>query len=101
MFIEWESNRIWYVDKPYRKLGFTHTQRMVVIKLEDDLLMIISPIELTTQCQIKLSKLGTVKYIISPTPTYHQYLSEWWLAYSKAYFFAPHALIEKSTESQF
>lgn len=101
MFIEWESNRIWYVDKPYRKLGLTHTQRMVVVKLEGDLLMIISPIELTTQCQLALSKLGSVKYIITPTPTYHQHLSEWWLAYPEAYFFAPHALIEKRTDLNF
>ncbi|WP_086981110.1 hypothetical protein [Vibrio aphrogenes] len=101
MFTEWETNRVWYIDKTYRKFGFTHIQRMVIIKLDNEELMILSPIELTTQCQLALSQLGQVKFIISSTPTYHHHLSEWWLGYSKAYFFAPHALIEKRTDLNF
>ena len=101
MFTEWEPNRIWYIDKPYRKFGLTHIQRMVIIKLANDELMLISPIELTTQCQLALTELGAVKYIVSSTPSYHQHLSDWWLAYSKAYFFATHALIEKRTDLNF
>lgn len=101
MFTQWEPNRIWYIDKPYRKFGFTHVQRMVIIKLSNDELMLISPIELTTQCQLALSKLGAVKYVVSSTPSYHQHLSDWWLAYPNAYFFATHALIEKRTDLNF
>ncbi|MFV0574157.1 MAG: hypothetical protein ACK5NC_01845 [Vibrio sp.] len=101
MFIEWETNRVWYCDMPFRHFATTHIQRMVVVKLANDELMILSPVELTTQCQLELSNLGTVKYIVSPTHTYHQHLSEWWLAYPDAYFFATHALIEKRTDLNF
>ncbi|MBD1577654.1 MULTISPECIES: hypothetical protein [Vibrio] len=101
MLIEWQKDRVWYEDMPYRKFGLTHIQRMIVVKLEQDKLLVISPIELNTQKQLELSKLGTVKAIISPTASYHQYLSEWWLAYSKAYFYATHALIEKRTDLKF
>ncbi len=101
MFTEWEANRVWYIDKSYRVCGLTHIQRMVVIKLENDELMVISPIELSTQCQLELSQLGAVKFVVSPTPTYHHHLSDWWLAYSKAYFFATHSLIEKRTDLNF
>ncbi|MGO2507504.1 MAG: hypothetical protein ACTH6Y_00775 [Vibrio hibernica] len=101
MLIEWEAGRVWYEDMPYHKFGLTHLQRMIVIKLEDEQLVVISPIELNTQKQLELSNLGTLKAIISPTSTYHQYLSDWWLAYSEAYFYATHALIEKRTDLNF
>ncbi len=98
---EWTPNRIWYANMPYKKYGLTHLQRMIIIRLVDDQLIIISPIELTTKLQLEIAKLGTIKAIVSPTPAFHEHLSDWWLAYSKAYFYATVSLVQKRTDLSF
>ncbi|MDG3085860.1 hypothetical protein P7F88_07030 [Vibrio hannami] len=98
---EWEPGRLWYVDMPYKKLGLMHTHRMVIIKYDGDYLLIHSPVELNTALQTELSALGVIKGVIVPSPTYHQHLSEWWLSYTDAQFFATPTVIQKRSDLNF
>lgn len=98
---EWSKDRIWFQDMPFRFHGIPVGARMTVIKLDNGKLLIHSPIQLTTQMQIELTKLGSVYAIVSPNMNHHLYLSEWWLAYPKAYFFAPPGLQTKRTDLVF
>ncbi|GEM_PF-2049168 len=99
--IVWQENRLWYKDAVYQKWGLSHAHRMVVIKLADGSLLIHDPIELTPQLQQDLRELGEIRCIVTASPSYHQYLSEWWLAYPLAQFFATPTLIQKRTDLNF
>lgn len=99
--IEWSSNRIWYQDMPFKTNGISVGARMTVIRLDNDKLLIHSPIQLTTQLQLELTGLGQIHAIVSPNMNHHLFLSEWWLAYPEAYFFAPPGLQNKRTDLVF
>lgn len=101
MLIEWHPNRLWYADMPCRDLIGHHLRRMIVLKTNEGSLVVFSPIELTTQLQIELSELGSIKAIVEPSPNYHDSLSDWWLAYSQAYFLATPSLIQKRSDLNF
>ncbi|WP_299012926.1 DUF4336 domain-containing protein [uncultured Photobacterium sp.] len=99
--IEWSNNRIWYQDMPFKVNGIPVGARMTIIRLGNGKLLIHSPIQLTTQLQLELSKLGQVYAIVTPNMNHHLFLSEWWLAYPEAYFFAPPGLQHKRTDLAF
>jgi hypothetical protein len=101
MLTEWETNRLWYMDMPYKKYGMYHIHRMIVIKLQDGSLIIHNPVELTIHLQTELTRLGKVSAVISPSMTYHQTLSEWWLTYSQAMFYATPSLISLRSDINF
>lgn len=99
--IPWANERLWYQDHRYQNYKLSHIQRMIVLRINVSDLIVISPIALTTQLQISLSKIGTIKAIIAPSPTFHDSLSDWWLAYPNALFYATPSLIKKRTDLNF
>jgi hypothetical protein len=99
--IEWTKDRIWYIDMPLKVNGIPVGSRMTVIRLENNKLLIHSPVQLTTQLQLELTKLGQVQAIVTPNMNHHLFLSEWWFAYPEAYFFAPPGLQQKRTDLAF
>lgn len=99
--IEWMKDRIWYQDGQFSQLGIAVGSRMTIIKLADEKLFIHSPIQLTTQLQLELSKLGHVAMVVTPNLNHHLFLSEWWLAYPSAYFYAPPGLQQKRSDLVF
>ncbi|MGF1701520.1 DUF4336 domain-containing protein [Photobacterium makurazakiensis] len=99
--IEWSKDRLWYVDMPFKMNGIPVGARMTILRLDNNQLLIHSPIQLTTKLQLALSKLGQVYAIVTPNMNHHLFLSEWWLAYPNAYFFAPPGLQNKRTDLVF
>ncbi|GHA32942.1 DUF4336 domain-containing protein [Photobacterium aphoticum] len=99
--IEWSKDRLWYVDMPFKLNGIPVGARMTIIRLENGQLLIHSPIQLTTQLQLTISQLGAIQAIVTPNMGHHLFLSEWWLAYPQAYFFAPPGLEQKRTDLVF
>ncbi|MGF1760790.1 DUF4336 domain-containing protein [Photobacterium sagamiensis] len=99
--IEWSRGRIWYQDMPLKVSGIPVGGRMTIIRLDNDKLLIHSPVELTTQLQLELTKLGQIQAVVTPNMSHHLFLSEWWLAYPEAYFFAPPGLQNKRTDLVF
>lgn len=98
---EWSKDRLWTRDMPFKLNGIPVGARMTVVKLENDKLLIHSPIQLTTALQLELSQLGAIQAIVTPNMNHHLFLSEWWLAYPEAYFFAPPGLQNKRTDLAF
>ncbi|WP_238930481.1 hypothetical protein [Vibrio sp. S9_S30] len=74
---------------------------MFVVKRNDGILIVINPVELTTQLQLSLSEIGVVGQVITSSPSYHYALSEWWLAYSEAYFLATPTVIQTRSDLTF
>lgn len=100
-FVEWSKNRLWYYDQPQSGASITAHYRMTIIRLPDNKLFIHSPINITPELQQALAKLGTVAFIIAPNKNHNMYLSDWWLAYPEAYFYAPPDLIHKRQDLTF
>ncbi|PSV01308.1 methanol oxidase, glmU [Photobacterium leiognathi subsp. mandapamensis] len=86
--IECHKNRLWYQEQAIKQAGITNNHKMTLIKLSDERLFIHSPIELTASLKAELEQLGTIAAIVTPNKNHHHFLSEWWLAYPDAYFFA-------------
>ncbi|WP_413111769.1 DUF4336 domain-containing protein [Thaumasiovibrio sp. DFM-14] len=98
---EWCPGRVWFVDQALSCWGTPIGTRMTVIKLANEQLFIHSPVELTTELQLSLSKLGQIAFIVTPNHRHHLFLAEWWLAYRDAYFFSPPRLAQKRTDITF
>ncbi|WP_297476714.1 DUF4336 domain-containing protein [uncultured Photobacterium sp.] len=99
--VKWATNRIWYCDMPYRVAGAPMGHRMTIIRLDNNKLFIHSPIEITATLQQQLSQLGEIAYVVTPNKSHNIYLSDWWLAYPQAYFYAPPGLIHKRSDLTF
>lgn len=98
---EWSPNRLWYVDMTYTKLRLAPIHRMIVIRLTDGSIILHNPIDLSTGLQDELSNIGPIKSIVCASPKYHQYLSDWWLSYPDALFYATPTLIQKRSDLNF
>lgn len=98
---EWQANRLWYIDTIYPKRSIPHCHRMVIIRIHDGTLLIHNPIELTPQVKKILSELGQVSAIICASPSYHHHLSDWWLTYDQAHFYATPTSVQKRTDINF
>ncbi len=101
MLVEWHFNRLWYADTSINNCGITNIHRMFVIKKSNGTLIIINPIELSHQLQLKLSHIGKISFVIVSSPTYHYTLSEWWLTYKDAFFLATPTVIQTRSDLSF
>ena len=69
--------------------------RMAVFKLENEHLLVYSPVKLTESLEAELNALGKVKYIIAPNPFHHIYVNGYLKAYPEASFYCTAKLIKK------
>jgi len=91
------GENIWMVDGPVISFyGLPFTTRMVVVKLENNQLLIHSPVNLTNALKAELDKLGQVKYLISPNKIHYWYISDFQQHYPKAITFASDGVQERS-----
>lgn len=98
---EWHPNRLWYIDAKHELFGFRSIHKMIIVRLATGGLVVHNPIAFSSQLQQVLEELGSVKAIICASPVYHSFLSEWWLAYPNALFFATPTVIQKRTDLHF
>lgn len=89
------DRNLWVAEQPLKFMGLPVGTRMTVIRLLDDSLLLISPIQITSEIKQQLNNLGTVKYLISPNLFHHLYLAECQDIYPQALVLAPPGLKEK------
>jgi hypothetical protein len=99
--IECYKDRIWYQHQVTKIANIPVGSKMTIIKLDKSQLFIHSPIDLTPELAASINQLGNVAAVVTPNKNYHHYLSEWWLAYPEAYFFAPSGLQLKRSDLTF
>jgi hypothetical protein len=91
------AENLWIVDGPIIKFyTLPFTTRMTVVKLENDDLLIHSPIPLTAELQKELNQLGEVKHIISPNKIHYWYIDEFKQAYPQAITWASPGVIKRA-----
>lgn len=78
-----------------------YPHRSIIIRLEDQSLMVISPIELTPEIQQTVDALGRVAHVVSPNAIHHLYMGDWKKAYPDARLLASPGLPNKRQDLQF
>ena len=86
---------LWVASQPLKFMGLPVGTRMTVIRLADNSLLLISPIEITSQLKEQLDNLGSVKYLIAPNLFHHLYLEQCQDIYTQAIAIAPPGLSDK------
>lgn len=78
------ASNIWTIEakdyvhyRPPMQPRYPYTHRSVAIRLNDNSLFIISPIQLTSDICNKINALGEVKYLVSPNHLHHLHLGDW------------------------
>ena len=89
---------LWVAEQPLKFFGLEVGTRMTVIKLSNDSLVIISPIEIDLEIQQQLSTIGTVRYIIAPNLFHYLYLAQCQQIYPQAQTIAPPGLTTKQPD---
>uniref|UniRef100_B8HS76 DUF4336 domain-containing protein n=1 Tax=Cyanothece sp. (strain PCC 7425 / ATCC 29141) TaxID=395961 RepID=B8HS76_CYAP4 len=86
---------LWVAEQPLKYFGLEVGTRMTVIRLEQDRLMVISPIRPDTATLAQLNQLGKVSYIVAPNLYHHLFLTPFKRLYSEAELWATAALKHK------
>ena len=89
------DRNLWVAEQPLRFLGLSIGTRMTVVRLVDRSLLLISPIQITSQIRQQLDDLGTVKYLIAPNLFHYLYLAKCKNIYPQALVLAPPGLQDK------
>ena len=89
------DRHLWVAEQPLKFLGLEVGTKMTVIKLLNGSLVIISPIEISSEIQQQLANIGTVRYIIAPNLFHYLYLARVQQIYPQAQTIAPPGLAAK------
>lgn len=96
------SDNIWICDGeavPFYTLAYT--TRMTVIRLANNDLFIHSPIKADSELISQVSKLGNVKFLISPNKIHHLFLQDWAKIFPDAKIYASPGLRDKRKDIDF
>ena len=80
------DNGIWVVERPFRFFGAEFGNRMTVIRLANNKLLLHSPVSLDSQLKQEVDALGKVEYLLTPNAFHGLHIGQWSAAY-------PHALV--------
>jgi len=89
---------IWTAKQPLKYMGLNVGTRMTVIRMGNQKLTVISPIELTEALKAELSGLGMVEHIIAPNLYHYLYAESFKTCYPNATLWATEGLKEKKPD---
>jgi hypothetical protein len=99
---------IWVAEQPFRYFGLSIGTKMTVVRLANQELAVISPIQASDTAIRQLDELGKVGHIIAPNLYHHLFAPSFKAIYPEATFWAvpglkakkPELLIDKTIESE-
>ncbi|MEL7225087.1 MAG: DUF4336 domain-containing protein [Cyanobacteria bacterium J06576_12] len=89
------AHNIWVAKQPLNYMGLNVGTRMTVIRLSNQRLVVISPIEPTEALEAELSSLGAVGHIIAPNLYHYLYAERFKACYPDAILWATDGLKQK------
>lgn len=89
------ATNVYTADRPFFWNKIDVGCRMTVIRLEDESLWVHSPIGLDKALKDALSKLGKVKYIVSPNYEHLKYAPQWHQEYPEAFMWGNPGLSDR------
>ena len=81
------AENLWTAEEPFRLLGAEMGTRMTIMRLENDALLLHSPIRFSNSLKAELNQLGQVSTIMTPNAFHGKFTQEWCSAYSNAQYF--------------
>jgi len=95
------DNNIWVAEQNLKYWGLEVGTRMTIIRLENDELVVISPIKVDKETINQINELGTVSIIIAPNLYHHLFISDFKSVYPDAKVFAAPGLDSKRQDINF
>ncbi len=92
---------IWVADTPHRFIGLHIGSRMTIVRLKSGMLVLHSPIALSTALREEITALGSVGHIICPNLFHHVYAAEAVAAFPEALLHGPAKLHRKRKDLDF
>ena len=92
------DRHLWVAEQPFKFLGLEVGTRMTAIELSNGSLVLISPIEISSEIQQQLNTIGTVRYLIAPNLFHYLYLAQAQQIYPQAETIAPPGLAAKQPD---
>ncbi|MGG6265412.1 DUF4336 domain-containing protein [Leptolyngbya sp. AN03gr2] len=91
---------LWVAEQPLKYFGLEVGTRMTVIRLNQNQLLVISPIDPDGELLEHLNQLGQVSVIIAPNLYHHLFLNQFRQNYREAELWAPTDLQQKRPDLQ-
>lgn len=95
---EFAPGAIWFVDYPVRYFGLDIAARMIVVRLSDGRLMLLSPCEITAALKSAIEAIGPVGWIVAPGTFHYLHLPSAQAAFPDAETWICPGLEEKRPE---
>lgn len=95
------AKNIWIWEQPQSFYGLQLGTRMTIIRLQDNALVVHSPVQLTDTLISELGALGQVRYIVCPNKFHHLYVGAFKKQYPEALLFCAPGLEKKRTDIAF
>ncbi len=92
------NDNLWVIDQKQKYHGIEIGTRMTIIRLDNNKLLLISPIIITDSISKALSALGEIHFIIAPNIYHHLYLRDCSQRYPKADVYVASGLESKYTD---
>lgn len=83
------GNEIWIVERPFSFLGVPLGQRMTVIRLPDQKLLIHSAVPCDDETETAIRALGEISYLVVPNCEHTRYVEMWKNNYPRTALIAP------------
>lgn len=95
------ADNLWTVPQPFRYLGLEVGIRMVIIRLSQGELILISPVHLQADDRAAINNLGPVRHLIAPNQFHHLYLEQAHALYPEAKVWGVEGLTKKHPDLAF
>jgi hypothetical protein len=89
---------IWVAEQPMRYFGLSVGARMTAIRLQNQEIVVISPVQPTEELVAQLDRIGAVAHIIAPNLYHYFFAADFKAHYPTATFWAAPGLKEKRPE---
>jgi hypothetical protein len=86
---------VWVDTEPVRFLGLRLTATMAVIRLDNESLLLYSPVAMTPERRAAVEALGSVAHLYAPNLYHHLWIGEWATAFPSARLHAASGLAQK------
>ena len=89
------ADGVWLAHAPVTFLGLRLTSTMVVLRLPDRSLLLVSPLALTQERRAAVEAVGPVAHLYAPNLYHHAWIEDWAAAFPTARVHAPRGLEKK------
>lgn len=95
------SDNLWMAHAPQKVMGFNFGTRMTVIRLENEDLLLHSPVTINRDLKSELDSIGKVKYLIGSNRFHHLYIQNCLESYPEAEAWGAPGLPDKRKDIDF